>query len=81
MEVSFGSAKGASVELRVGDSDKLDALKPVAKKEGVSGQVTFTPEKEASGRYVLIWFTRLPPFEGGFRGTIYEVVVHSPGSA
>jgi Mn2+-dependent serine/threonine protein kinase len=81
VEVSFGSAKGASVELRVGDSDKLDALKPVAKKEGVSGQVTFTPEKEASGRYVLIWFTRLPPFEGGFRGTIYEVVVHSPGSA
>jgi len=81
VEASFGSARGASVEIRVGDSDKLDSLKVVAKKEGVSGKVTFTPEKEASGRYVLIWFTRLPPFEGGFRGTIYEVVVHSPGSA
>ncbi|GGM69414.1 serine/threonine protein kinase [Thermopolyspora flexuosa] len=79
--VSLGGPKGSSIELKVGDSDKLDALKTVAEKNNTSGKVTLTPSKEVSGRYVLIWFTRLPPFEGGFRGTIYDVVVHTPGSA
>jgi hypothetical protein len=73
--------KGSSVELKVGDSNDLDALKTVANQDNASGTVTLTPEKEATGRYVLIWFTRLPAFEGRFRGTIYDVVVHSPGSA
>ena len=79
--VELGGPKGSSIELKVGDSDKLDALKTVAEKKNTSGTVTLTPSKEVSGRYVLIWFTRLPPFEGGFRGTIYDVIVHSPGSA
>jgi hypothetical protein len=79
--VSMSGHKGASLELRVGDSDKLDSLKTVAKESDVSGTVTLTPDKEASGKYVLIWFTRLPAFEGQFRGTIYDVVVHSSGSA
>ena len=79
--VSLGDMPGASIELRVGDSADLGSLKTAAKQENVSGTVTLTPEKATSGRYVLIWFTRLPAFEGKFRGTIYDVVVHSPGSA
>ncbi len=79
--VSLGGTKGASLELKVGDSNDLDDLKTVADHDKASGTVTLTPDKEASGRYVLIWFTRLPAFEGRFRGTIYDVVVHSPGSA
>ncbi|MGW4640843.1 protein kinase family protein [Sphaerisporangium sp. NPDC004334] len=79
--VSLGDTPGSSIELRVGDSADLGALKTAAKQENVSGTVTLTPEKAATGRYVLIWFTRLPAFEGKFRGTIYDVVVHSPGSA
>jgi hypothetical protein len=47
----------------------------------VSGTVTVKPEKRATGQFVLIWFTRLPHYEGGYRGTIYDVAVHSPGSA
>ncbi|WP_214411412.1 protein kinase family protein [Sphaerisporangium fuscum] len=71
----------ASIELRIGDSGDLNSLKKVAKQENVAGTVTLTPEKATSGQYVLIWFTRLPAFDGKFRGTIYNVVVHSPESA
>ncbi len=79
--VSLRDTKGSSLELKVGDSAKLSSLKTVASKSGATGSVTLTPDKSPTGRYVLIWFTRLPTFEGQFRGTIYDVVVHSPGSA
>ncbi|GAA1257776.1 protein kinase family protein [Sphaerisporangium rubeum] len=79
--VSLGDAPGATIELRVGDAADLGALRKAAKQDNASGTVTLTPEKSVSGQYVLIWFTRLPAFEGKFRGTIYDVVVHSPGPA
>ncbi|MEU6716960.1 protein kinase family protein [Nonomuraea sp. NPDC046802] len=76
--VTLADTPGASVELKVGDSADLDSLKTVATEKNAAGKTTFTPEQSASGRYVLIWFTRVA---SDFRGTIYEVVVHSPGSA
>ncbi|MGI5162536.1 protein kinase family protein [Microbispora sp. CA-102843] len=79
--VSLGNAGGATVQLKVGDAAELSSLKTVAEKKGASGSVTLTPEKAATGQYVLIWFTRLPPSGSQYRGTIYEVTVHSPGSA
>lgn len=79
--VTLAKVSGANVELRVGDARDLDSLKVVAKEKNVGGKVTFTPESPASGQYVLIWFTRVPNDHGKFRGTIYDVVVYSPGSA
>ncbi|MEU7000355.1 protein kinase family protein [Nonomuraea sp. NPDC046570] len=79
--VTLSSNPGSTVELRVGDAPELSALKTVARQKNVSGKVTLTPPEAASGQYVLIWFTRLPADEGRFRGTIYDVVVYSPGSA
>ncbi|MEW9533679.1 protein kinase family protein [Microbispora sp. NPDC049125] len=79
--VSLADAPGANIELRVGDSEQLSSLKTVAEAQNAAGSVTMTPTKAATGQYVLIWFTRLPPFEGQYRGTIYDVTVHSPGSA
>ncbi|RCG30096.1 serine/threonine protein kinase [Sphaerisporangium album] len=79
--VSLGDRPGATIQLKVGDSPDLKALKTAAKQENVSGTVTLTPAKATTGQYVLIWFTRLPAFDAKFRGTIYEVVVNSPGSA
>ncbi|NUP79882.1 MAG: serine/threonine protein kinase [Nonomuraea sp.] len=78
---TLADAPGASVELRVGDSPELDSLKTAATEKSAAGKTTLTPEKPATGRYVLIWFTRVPADAGKFHGTIYEVVVHSPGSA
>ncbi len=79
--VSLGNGGGATVQLKVGDAAELSSLKTVAEKKGASGSVTLTPEKATTGQYVLIWFTRLPPYNGQYRGTIYDVTVHSPGSA
>ncbi|TDE52878.1 serine/threonine protein kinase [Nonomuraea mesophila] len=78
---TLGDAPGATVELKVGDSADLDALETVATKKDAAGKTTLTPEEPASGQYVLIWFTRVPTDAGKFHGTIYDVVVHSPGSA
>ncbi|SEN08058.1 protein kinase family protein [Nonomuraea pusilla] len=78
---TLADAPGASVELKVGDSPDLGSLKTVASQKDASGKVTLTPTKAASGQYVLIWFTRVPASDGKFHGTIYDVVVHSPGSA
>ncbi|PZG22393.1 protein kinase family protein [Nonomuraea aridisoli] len=81
VEVTLSDASGASVELKVGDSAELGSLKTVATEKDASGKTTLTPEEATSGQYVLIWFTRVPTDAGTFHGTIYEVVVHSPGSA
>jgi serine/threonine protein kinase len=78
---TLSKAPGATVELRVGDSRDLDSLKTVAREKNASGKVTLKPEATSSGQYVLIWFTRLPADQGSFRGTIYDVVVYSPGTA
>jgi hypothetical protein len=78
---TLADTSGASVELKVGDSPELGSLKTVAKEKNGSGKITLKPDQAASGKYVLIWFTRLPADAGKFHGTIYEVVVHSPGSA
>ncbi|MBP2704663.1 protein kinase family protein [Microbispora sp. RL4-1S] len=79
--VTLPGTSGSDVQLRVGDSAELSSLKNVASAQSASGSVTLTPAKSATGQYVLIWFTRLPPYKGQYRGTIYDVTVHSPGSA
>ncbi|GAA5048539.1 hypothetical protein HNP84_000167 [Thermocatellispora tengchongensis] len=82
VEITLGKASGADLELRVGDTAELGELKTVAKeKDADGGKITMTPDESASGRYVLIWFTRVPADQGENRGTIYDVVVYSPGSA
>ncbi|WP_327088593.1 protein kinase family protein [Nonomuraea sp. NBC_01738] len=78
---TLSGTPGSSVELKVGDSPDLGSMKTVARQKEASGKITLTPQQVASGQYVLIWFTRLPADVGGFHGTIYDVVVHSPGSA
>jgi hypothetical protein len=60
------------------DEAYANALTVVAQQTNVSGTVTFTVSSKASGRYVLIWFTKLPPMAGQankFQADIYNVVV------
>src|SRR5262249_10530687 len=40
---------------------------------GTKGSVTIDPA--AAGRYVVVWLTRLPAVDGGFRGGVAEAVV------
>lgn len=91
VQVTFGSTAGADVEIKIGNSNAQGpdgthaqgqataaAMQTVASKTNVGGTVTFTTTSNAAGRYVLIWFTKLPPWTGHpglYQAQIYNVVV------
>jgi hypothetical protein len=77
--VSFGPVPGASVQIKVGNSDlrspaALRTFTTVSRRAGVGGTVRFQVHRAVTGRYVLIWFTRLPPQTAGSAGT-YEAEI------
>ncbi|MFD0888526.1 serine/threonine protein kinase, partial [Streptosporangium algeriense] len=74
--VDFGSlSPSGTVELRIGNSADLNDLKAVHKFSGLSGKKTYSADSAEKGRYVLIWFTKLPPYQGMFRGSVFDVKV------
>jgi hypothetical protein len=74
--LALGSAPGADVQLRVGDSASLADLAPVADASDAAGAVRLTAAAPASGRYVLIWFTRLPlEVQGHYQVSVYSAAV------
>src|ERR1019366_7389542 len=82
--VVFGSSPGANVQIKVGSSEArsaaaLNSLTTVAQATNVSGSYTFTTPSAATGRYVLIWFTSLPPDPGAsgkYMAQVSDVIVH-----
>src|SRR6185437_9327110 len=80
-----GTGSGADVAIELGDSDTLAAstlatFTTVASAEDVGGTHTFRTSSPARGRYVLIWFTKLPPVgPDRFQAEIYGTTVR--GSA
>ncbi|GAA0575171.1 hypothetical protein HPO96_16240 [Kribbella sandramycini] len=55
---------------------KVNGWTPVATKEDQpEGPVTLTPDAPAESRYVLVWLTKVPKADGGYRGTIAEVSI------
>ncbi len=72
--VTLGPAAGADLQLRVGDSAVLAALRSVASASGAHSRVPLRLTAPARARYVLIWFTRLPPDPAGtYRVAVYNV--------
>jgi hypothetical protein len=70
--ITLGRAHGASFQLRVGGAPALASLRPVARAAGAGGVVRLRLTGPARGRYVLLWFTRLPPGRSGtFQATVY----------
>jgi len=58
----------------LGPGRALSDLPPVASATGAGGRVDLRLARPAHGRYVLIWFTRLPPdTPGTFQASIYDV--------
>jgi transcriptional regulator with XRE-family HTH domain len=73
-EISLGGAPGASFQLRVGSAPTLAGLPPVARAAHASGMVRLRLSTPARGRYVLIWFTKLPlTANGNFEASVYNV--------
>jgi Helix-turn-helix domain len=73
-QITLGRARGASLQVRIGASPALAAMAPVAHAADTGGVVRLQLTRPAHGRYVLIWFTKLPPDSAGtFRANVYHV--------
>ena len=83
--VTFGPARGADVSIEVGNHDALtpatlSTFRTVARAGDIGGTYTFTARHPARGRYLLVWFTKLPPAGSGrFAAKIFNIVVRGPG--
>lgn len=85
VQVTFGPVPGADVQIKVGNSDPqsaaaVSAMTTVARTDDVGGTHAFTVRSRATARYVLIWFTRLPPEAGAhgrYQAEIFNVILRA----
>jgi hypothetical protein len=85
--VTFGAIPGANVRIELGNDSArspiaLHGFTTVASQKNVGGEVTFPVTSKVTGRYLLIWFTKLPPQNpggGSFEAKVYDVVVTGAG--
>ncbi len=76
IRVTLGAAAGGHFQIRVGDQPDLGALRPVAGSAGPGGIVRLGLSRPAHGRYVLVWFTKLPQDPAGtYQAAIYGIGV------
>jgi len=77
VQIMLGAITGADLQLRAGDEPVLADLRPVAQATDGGGVITMRPARPAKARYLLLWFTRLPPDSSGtFEAIIYDVRLH-----
>jgi hypothetical protein len=80
--LALGPKRGADVQVRVGNSPSLASLPVTASATGAAGDVRVPVSAETAGRYVLIWFTRLPPDgQGHYQVDVYGVTVNGASAA
>jgi hypothetical protein len=73
-QIRLGSTPGADLELRVGSVPALADLQTVATAANAGGVLQLAPTASVRGRYLLIWFTKLPPDDAGtFQAFIYAI--------
>ncbi len=76
-QIMLGDFRGADVQLRAGNVPVLADLREVASVAGAGGTVRMWLTAPARAKYVLIWFTRLPPdATGTFQASVYDVHLH-----
>jgi cytoskeletal protein RodZ len=75
VRLSVGN-RGGDLELRAGSIPVLADLHTVATSTGTGGTVQLSPTSPAHARYLLIWFTALPPDQAGtYQASIYAIAV------
>lgn len=68
---------GSTFRIRAGSSPgSLAVLPVVATVADAPPTVTVEPSSEVTARYVLVWFTELPPRDGAYRGGISELNIY-----
>jgi hypothetical protein len=74
VRIQLGAAPGANLQVRVGTSPAR--LRSMASKTDATGVVRLRLARHAHVRYVLIWFTMLPPDTAGtFQAEVSGVTV------
>jgi hypothetical protein len=72
--INLGNTTGASLQLRVGSRPTLAHMRAVAHASRAGGAVRLHLSRQARGRYVLVWFTRLPrDRSGAFKAHVHHV--------
>jgi hypothetical protein len=72
--IGLGQVHGADLQLRIGVAPTLADLSPVSHAVNAGGVVHLRLVTPAHGRYVLIWFTSLPPDPAGtFQASVYSI--------
>ncbi len=87
--VQFGASCCTDVEIEIGNNNTpipstLGTFTEVASSTSAHGSTAFNVSSNTTGRYVLIWITRLPPLTGSageYEAQIYNVVVHGPAAS
>ena len=75
-QITLGGLPGASLQLRAGNVPALAHLGEVASASGASGSVRMPLARPVRARYVLIWFTRLPPdISGTYQASVAEIAL------
>jgi len=73
-QVTLGRTPGADIELRAGNVPALADLRTVARATNAGGVVRLRPAGPVRGRYLLIWFTVLPPDPAGtFQASVSSI--------
>jgi hypothetical protein len=72
VKLTLGSPPGTELELRLGTTPDFSALSMVTTVTATRDTVSLPLTAPARARYVLVWFTRLPPDGAG----TYQVLVH-----
>ncbi|HEX6518846.1 MAG TPA: protein kinase family protein [Streptosporangiaceae bacterium] len=84
LTVKFGAACCAHVSIGIGNSNSPSAMSSfttVANAANAAGTYTFNITGKATGRYVLIWFSSLPPLNNGtYQAQIYDVIARGTNS-
>jgi hypothetical protein len=88
--VTFGSVGGGDVQLKIGNSStrsaaNLHSMTTVAHVSNAAATQTFTVHSTATGRYLVVWFTKLPldqsvsgPFK--YMAQIFSIIVRGSAS-
>ncbi len=76
VRLSLASRSGADLQLRAGSRPVPAYLPRVASAANAGGTVRLQPGAPVHVRYVLIWFTQLPPDSAGtYQAGVYEITV------
>jgi cytoskeletal protein RodZ len=75
-QITLGNTPGADLQLRTGNAPALASLTTVATANNAGGVVQLRPAGSAASRYLLIWFTQLPPNNSGsFQAFVSDIIL------